>query len=507
MPECIMCNTNVIRRTRFNLCYMCLEDLCNKSSGDLIIRCSVCGSNLLITNIFSIGIPLSYITIVHKIIIYSCDQCKGTNEEKEIFDKIALLGYYSKIRCKKCDLYTLNPYPTQKGYCEYCTLKNRTCDNCKNIATKTISSEKSLQGISIHYCEECAKSLMFCSKCEKAMFTSQWLKCTDYFRFLRTGKLRCNNCDYSASDRLILEYNYKPIPIFKPKKITNNLYLGIELELEFNTPKIRSLESMREIITLELDKTFPNLLSDVYYKYDGSLNYGYEIVTHPMILDYHKNKMNWHDILQFLKDKKIKSHDTTTCGLHIHVNKNFFNQSDQIKLNLFFNSQANKISIISRRINNHYSIFSALPKGKIKFIDKSQGHYAAINWNNRSTIEFRTFKGTLNYYTFMSTLEFVDAMCRFIKKSSLSLTKKRNSNWNSFIDFLDENYEEYTFLPKYLEKKKLFKVDSTKGENIYDSSSDGLPLIFDNSKGYVVVISPTGNKDWIDDTEKDEEVV
>ena len=48
---------------------------------------------------------------------------------------------------------------------------------------------------------------------------------------------------------------------------------------------------------------------------------GFEIVSHPMSLQYHQNEMNWHEIMTKLIDIKYLSHKTSTCGLHIHIEK------------------------------------------------------------------------------------------------------------------------------------------------------------------------------------------
>jgi len=37
---------------------------------------------------------------------------------------------------------------------------------------------------------------------------------------------------------------------------------------------------------------------NAYCKHDGSLNDGFEIVTHPMTLDYHLHRMPWEELLE-----------------------------------------------------------------------------------------------------------------------------------------------------------------------------------------------------------------
>ena len=46
-----------------------------------------------------------------------------------------------------------------------------------------------------------------------------------------------------------------------------------------------------------------------------------ELVTHPMSLDWHKD-FCWEDIMKKAVSMGYRSHQTSTCGLHIHVNRN-----------------------------------------------------------------------------------------------------------------------------------------------------------------------------------------
>ena len=45
-----------------------------------------------------------------------------------------------------------------------------------------------------------------------------------------------------------------------------------------------------------------NGLENLYCKHDGSLDDGFEMVTHPMTLDYHRKEMPWKKILHCAVD-------------------------------------------------------------------------------------------------------------------------------------------------------------------------------------------------------------
>ena len=58
----------------------------------------------------------------------------------------------------------------------------------------------------------------------------------------------------------------------------------------------------------------------IYIKSDSSLDDGMELVSHPMTLDYHKD-FCWEKIIHHAVFLGYRSHQTSTCGLHIHVNR------------------------------------------------------------------------------------------------------------------------------------------------------------------------------------------
>ena len=62
----------------------------------------------------------------------------------------------------------------------------------------------------------------------------------------------------------------------------------------------------------------------LYCKHDGSLDDGFELVTHPMSLSYHRTEMPWEALLREAVRMGHLSHQSGTCGLHIHVSREAF---------------------------------------------------------------------------------------------------------------------------------------------------------------------------------------
>jgi hypothetical protein len=202
---------------------------------------------------------------------------------------------------------------------------------------------------------------------------------------------------------------------------------------------------------------------------DGSLNNGFEMVTAYTGLDVHKAQ------LQYFKQrtKGLKSHDTSTCGLHVHVCKSSMTTLHGAKLVLFINDSENSklVRDIARRDDSSYS------RIKNKLDDKSwlkdsvhsssdrsaqlqrlnADRYEALNFKNDRTIEFRLFKGTLKYETMIACLEFSFACWHFTASASAS-----ELTTGKFLEFIcmPENRKDTRFLRAYLKEKDYALADN-----------------------------------------------
>ena len=83
------------------------------------------------------------------------------------------------------------------------------------------------------------------------------------------------------------------------------------------------------------------------------------------------------------------------------------------------------------------------------------GRYVAVNLENYNTIEFRLFRGTLRYKTFLATLQLVDEICY----CAINMTDKEmeDLSWSDFVSrILPKKYE----LIEYLKSKRLYVNDA-----------------------------------------------
>lgn len=265
----------------------------------------------------------------------------------------------------------------------------------------------------------------------------------------------------------IREYGYKPRPMFYGSD--NDLYMGVELEAD---------NGKKDWLAAARITRF----KEFYVKHDGSLGRnGIEIVSHPGTLNAHRsNMLHWKEVISILKSQYYRSHKTKTCGLHVHVNRSFFGETpEEIDLNV------SKVILLTQRFwdgcivpfsrRNLARLQHWAKKPEFKFRNgtdpniiseeqkntMSRDHYNGVNIMPRDTIEFRMFRGTLNYNTLIATLEFVYLFCHFAK--CIDINDIDSTHWNDIFDGVDR--EEFKSLFMYLETRT--KIDQNAFEDVF----------------------------------------
>ena len=258
--------------------------------------------------------------------------------------------------------------------------------------------------------------------------------------------------------------------------------LGLELEIEVNDSYDKDSRAglILESISDYMDE---DGLNHTYclMEQDGSLDDGFEMVTAYTGLDVHKHQ------LQYFKQrtKGLKSHDTSTCGLHVHVCKSSMTTLHGAKLVLFINDPANLALVkdIARRDASGYSKLQNKKEDKHWLKDSvhsskdkadqlrrlNSDRYEALNFRNDKTVEFRLFKGTLKYETMVSCLEFAFACWHFTAQASTSeLTSSK------FLEFIcsPNNRKDTRFLRAYLKEKGYELAD-----NLRKTTAPALPAL------------------------------
>lgn len=276
----------------------------------------------------------------------------------------------------------------------------------------------------------------------------------------------CPNCARGRKKK-IHDYSYKPAPKFKVHNhdefwtddSIKELLFGVELEID----KGNNPEDVAEEITEAHD--------DIYCKHDGSLNYGVEIVSHPCTLEYHLKDLGWDDICGIALSNNFKSHEARTCGLHVHVGRRqlgetILKQNDNIaKIIILVDRHWDNIVGFTRRTEEQLSHWASRPEIMDRIIGFSDGYigskvtdmiggsgrYRAVNLQNRNTIEFRIYNGTLKVSTLYATLQFTSNICKYAMTHSFDDCFA--SQWKDVA-----KYETYPELAEYLVSRNLDDV-------------------------------------------------
>ncbi len=247
----------------------------------------------------------------------------------------------------------------------------------------------------------------------------------------------------------IKSYSYKPnTQFFKTELENNQPFYGIELEVENELNNMNNGKMAKTIASKEL-----------YFKCDGSLNNGFEIVSHPLTFDYIQNKKDmFSSMLDNLKNNGFRSYNSSTCGMHIHISKDSFSTWHLFRFMQFFNSNKEFITKISQRELNKLERWATLENDSVRDIrkkivnaKKNKGYnysrYSAINIQNEKTIEIRIFRGTLFQGSFFKNIEFIDSLFNYTKDIP-------EVNLNDYKKFVNGK-KEYKNLAKFIQLKGL----------------------------------------------------
>lgn len=357
------------------------------------------------------------------------------------------------------------------------------CDSCG----KTFPTEDLVEFEGQYLCPRCLQSATtFCTRCGRRIWidenagdssTPLCQSCSDryYTTCSRCGRTipesdayyddedepYCYDCHTRyCSHSGIHDYSFKPDPIFYGD---GPRFMGVELEIDGGGEINSHAESLMDIANA-------NGLEHIFCKHDGSLDDGFEIVSHPMSLEYHLTETPWVNILSKAISMGYTSHQARTCGLHIHVSRDAFGstiESQDIaiaRVLYFVEKHWNEMLKFSRRTQRQLDRWAARygykehPDEMMEHIKKGYGNrYTCVNLTNETTIEFRIFRGTLKYNTLIATLQMVNRICDVAVY--LSDTELKTLSWSEFVSGITEPE-----LIQYLKERRLYLNDPVESE-------------------------------------------
>lgn len=334
----------------------------------------------------------------------------------------------------------------------------KVCPDCEHkIVTCSICGKVTLQGTTvddIEYCNKCItkmkvlKKIVTCESCGTAYHA-------DSDNYSKKSRL-CSICRFKMRvNGRIQQYSYKPTPLFKVGDQDDTLFYGVELEVI--TPGFRDDISRMLQYKVNDDDEF------VYCKFDRSIGNegmaGFEIVTHPFNMSWLKSDEGTRKLNDILNVKKFgcKSFQTNTCGMHVHMSKNSFENDHLYKfLYMIFNHKEFCITISDRtnisKVDRYCSFepdhsIERLARERIN--ETGDARHKAVNLSNANTVEIRIFRGTLDIKRFMKNLEFCQSMFDFTK-----VCNNNQLNVSEYKKFIVTNSSTYPNLYSFLVEKK-----------------------------------------------------
>ena len=294
-------------------------------------------------------------------------------------------------------------------------------------------------------CERCGRLLLYDDACYLNNGDEDYPYCESCYQQLRRGGIH--------------SYDYKPLPIFYG---VGPRYFGVELEIDgageydSNADKILAIGNHGE--------------PRVYCKHDGSLDDGFEIVSHPATLACHMQDFPWEQMMNAAVSMGYRSHQATTCGLHVHISRGAFGRTEQAqeaaiaRLLFFVEKHWNELLKFSRRTNRQLERWAArygykdTPKEMMDHAKSYHyGRYTCVNLTNTETVEIRIFRGTLKYNSFIATLQLVNRLCDVA--IYLTDSELHAMSWSDFTAGITEPE-----LIQYLKERRLYLNEPVESE-------------------------------------------
>ena len=379
--------------------------------------------------------------------------------------------YIMCCECGEIERIIYATYTEENGYyCARCAEDCLTyCECCERyVESDNVHRvyEYSSSGDYEFMCIDCINNndIYTCSQCGEYIQNTVYIEEADIDL--------CENChnEYMQEhNEHIRSYGYKPTPIFyatpeEQDKMQTIPYYGVELEID----RKEYINTTRDTV-----KDLNDILGEfAYYKHDGSLSdEGIEIVTHPASLKHwEKNKNKMAEAFESAVKSGYRSHNTNTCGLHIHANRKYLSENREEQENiidriiLILETFKEQVKKFSRRHDYGYCGFlSDKMNGYLEEHEKSEymkkvenikkqkgrfGRYVTLNVENYNTIELRVMRGTLNVDTFYACLQFYNNIIEIAKKNTLE--QLNGLMWNNIIEL-----NNFTELQEYNKKRNI----------------------------------------------------
>jgi len=349
--------------------------------------------------------------------------------------------------CERCDWAgtvddDFREVDSNSTWCDSCCENGANwCDNCEILHTGDVFIAEDRRGT---YCDGCwMDELTYCDGCSNYYYDP------------------CG-CMDDEDERFMHDYSYTPdlkfhTKIDEPTTPADFLYLGMEIEIESPNGDYSIRNDAAEYASVLENYDL------AYLKSDGSLECGFEIVTHPMTHDYFKNHApKFWEVIGGLRDKyRMKAWSAYTAGIHIHLSRAGFNNAAHIHrfMQLVYANQEFYSRMAGRssdrwakfddnlRYDNTSDKYVKTFKHKLaRYGENHSDRYSAVNTLNRNTLEMRIFRSTLNPDTIKSALDLAHASVEYTRTLTVSQIVGGALGRMNFIQFIHDNKDTYAHL-------------------------------------------------------------
>ena len=285
----------------------------------------------------------------------------------------------------------------------------------------------------------------------------------------------CSGC-FEEQVGVIHSYGHKPHPNFMLDDGSRSLYqvvhpsgqsgrvilaMGIEQEVEYVNSRLGNMNDHASTLVSDINTNG----EVIYLKEDGSISYGFEIVSHPGTLGFFMNHFNWSGI-ESLSKKGFESWNQRSCGLHIHMSRRAFKDDKHLfKFPVFIYKNPNQLIQFAGR-NSSYAKFdvdtflngldswgerlsvrgsSFMKMAKNETINNER--YCAVNLRNIETVELRFFRPSLRANTVKAALQFCDAAFNYTESvNTKEVMSEKALSFQKFHEWVKEQKDKYQIL-------------------------------------------------------------
>ena len=283
----------------------------------------------------------------------------------------------------------------------------------------------------------------------------------------------CGECFDNLESAMVHSYGYRPEPNFLYDDGHRSMYapahptdpsrtalaMGIEQEVEYVGSN--GLKDGAEHVL----KTINKYGEVVYLKEDGSISWGFEIVSHPGTLEYFMNHFNWSGI-EDLSRMDYESWNKRSCGLHVHMSRSAFKDEKHLFKFLVFiyKNPVELIQFAGRKSSYAKFDIDTFLNGTdswgeptrmrgssfmkmAKREDSNDDRYCAVNLRNYSTVELRFFRPSLRSNTTKAVLQFCDAAFNYTEMIKTPDVMTKNAiGFTEFRNWVSEQKDKYAIL-------------------------------------------------------------